>query len=148
MQNDVVVGGADSWRALAAPGKAYAVWFPGDGPIEPVIAVPSGSWRAEWTDILTGAVTVEEFTQRQWISTLHGTRRGGGVALRIVPAAGAAAPGRLGSQADSAASGPGAAELPSTYLTLEDFESYSSNEVFAKAWYKPPHGAWVRQSTP
>jgi hypothetical protein len=89
--NSVVVGGADFWSALAGPGQAYAVWFPGDGPIAPLIAVPPGEWRAEWVDILTGAVTRESFTQKSWISTLHGVRRGGGVALRVLPAAGAAA---------------------------------------------------------
>lgn len=142
-QNDVVVGGADSWRVLAAPGKAYAVWFPGEGPIEPVIAVPEGRWRAEWVDILTGAVTRESFTQTKWISTLHGTRHGGGVALCIVPESSAQPAGRLGDQGDSARASSTASPEP---LVIEDFESYSSNDDLAKHWYKPPHGAWMRQS--
>ncbi len=29
---------------------------------------------------------------------------------------------------------------------MEDFESYASNEVLARAWYKPPHGGGTRQS--
>jgi hypothetical protein len=104
--NGIVVGGADSWAALAAPGKAYAVWFPGDGPIAPVIAVSAGRGRAEWVDILTGAVTTETFTQKSWISTLHGTRRGGGVALRVFPADATQPLGVAVSQADSAFAGP------------------------------------------
>ena len=143
-QNDVIVGGADGWRALAAPGKAYAAWLPGDGPVAPVVAVPKGQWRAEWVDILTGAVTTECFTQTTWISTLHGVRRGGGVALRIVPADATQPVGRIGDQGDSAAGG--AAPATPASLVLEDFESYASSDVLAKAWYQPPHGAWMKQS--
>ncbi len=99
--NGIVVGGADSWRALAGPGRAYAVWFPGDGPIAPVIAVPPGQWRAEWVDILTGAVIEEPFTQKAWISTLHGVRRGGGAALRIFPAGSAPVSQARDSKGDS-----------------------------------------------
>jgi len=139
--NGIVVGGADSWSALAGPGKAYAVWFPGDGPIAPVLAVPTGKWRAEWVDILTGAVTTETFEEKTWISTLHGTRRGGGAALRVLPADSAQPLGRVGSQADSAAAGSAQASL-----VLEDFESYASTEDLARHWYKPPHGSWMRQS--
>lgn len=84
--NSIVVGGADSWSALAGPRQAFAVWFPGEGPIAPLIAVPPGEWRAEWVDILSGAVTRENFTQKSWISTLHGLRRGGGAAVRVFPA--------------------------------------------------------------
>lgn len=137
--NGIVVGGADGWSALAGAGKAYAVWFPGDGPIAPLIAVPPGQWRAEWVDILSGAVTTEIFTQKQWISTLHGVRRGGGVALRVFPADASQPAGRPGSQADSAVAGPAP-------LVLEDFESYANDQDLAKHWYQPPHGSWMRQS--
>ena len=136
--NGIVVGGADSWSALAGPGKAYAVWFPGDGPIAPLVAVPPGQWRAEWVDILSGALTTEIFSQKTWISTLHGTRRGGGVALRILPTDGTQPGLTPGSQGDSAVAPPA--------LVLEDFESYTSNEDLAKHWYQPPHGSWMRQS--
>lgn len=142
-QNDIVVGAADSWSALGSPGKAYAVWFPGEGAIAPLIAVPPGKWRAEWVDILTGAVTREDFTQVKWISKLHGVRKGGGVALRIFPADSTQPVGRIGNQGDSAASPSTSTPGP---LVVEDFESYPSNEDLAKHWYKPPHGGWVRQS--
>ncbi len=83
--NGVVVGGADSWSALAWTGHAYAVWFPGDGPIAPKVSLPAGTWRAEWVDILSGEVTASEISARSWITALSGTRRGGGAALRILP---------------------------------------------------------------
>jgi hypothetical protein len=140
-ENGIIVGGADGWSALAAPGIAYAAWFPGEGPIHPVVAVPPGKWRAEWVDILTGTVTSQEFTQKSWITTLAGVRRGGGVALRIVNAGQGPAVGDPGSQSASASPAP----RPDA-LMLEDFESYSSNEDLAKHWYKPPHGAWMQQS--
>lgn len=137
--NDIVVGGADSWRALAAPGEAYAVWFPGDGPVAPLVALPPGRWRAEWVDILSGSVTAFDFAQENWVTPLKGQRRGGGVGLRIRPADGTARSQTGGTQADSAA--PEAA-----FLVLEDFESYASNEDLAKQWHKPPHGAWMHQA--
>jgi len=55
--NGVVVGGADSWNALAWTDHAYAAWFPGDGPIAPKVNIPKGDWRVEWVDILSGEVT-------------------------------------------------------------------------------------------
>jgi hypothetical protein len=33
-----------------------------------------------------------------------------------------------------------------TRVVVEDFESYSSDEQLAKAWYKPPHGGGTHQS--
>jgi hypothetical protein len=91
--NGIVVGGADSWRALGGQGKAFAVWFPGDGPITPLVTVSPGVWRADWVDILTGAMVSKTFTQKDdsW-ATLNGERRGGGVALRLF---------KLGAPADS-----------------------------------------------
>ena len=79
----VVVGGADSWAALAQAGRAWAVWFPGDGPIEPSLALGPGRYRAEWVDILTGAVTTRQIEADNWITTIPGVRRGGGAALRV-----------------------------------------------------------------
>ena len=82
--NGVVVGGADSWNALAWTDHAYAIWFPGEGPIIPKVTLPKGNWRVEWVDILSGEVTASIVTPKSWITTLNGTRRGGGVALRIL----------------------------------------------------------------
>jgi hypothetical protein len=82
--NSVVVGGADSWDVLASAERAYAVWFPGEGPIRPMLALPAGAWLADWVDILSGEVTSQTFAAKSWVTTLAGTRRGGGVALRIL----------------------------------------------------------------
>lgn len=82
--NGVVVGGADSWSALARTDHAYAIWFPGEGPIAPKVTIPKGDWRVEWVDILSGKITSSVVTPKSWITTLNGTRRGGGAALRIL----------------------------------------------------------------
>lgn len=84
--NTAVVGGAESWSVLAWPGNAYAVWLPGEGPVSPMMALPEGHWRVEWVDILSGSVTAHDIVVREWGITLTGTRRGGGVALRILRA--------------------------------------------------------------
>ena len=88
-----VVGGADAWRALAAPGDAYAVWLPGAGPVEVRLALPPGEWRFEWVDILTGAVTAQTARHDSWATKVRGERRGGGAALRVFRV-GAAGPAR------------------------------------------------------
>jgi len=82
--NGVVVGGADSWSALARTDHAYAIWFPGEGPIAPKVTIPKGDWRVEWVDILSGELSSSVVTPKSWITTLNGNRRGGGVALRIL----------------------------------------------------------------
>jgi len=90
--NSVVVGGADEWRALTWDGHAYAIWFPGDGPIEPRLLLPAGNWRFEWVDILSGKVATEVDRSAEWVRVVHGMRGGGGVPLRIFPDESAAVP--------------------------------------------------------
>ncbi|MFN8094725.1 MAG: hypothetical protein U0599_21330 [Vicinamibacteria bacterium] len=82
----VVVGGADSWRALAAPGEAYAFWLPGCGPVEVALALPPGEWRFDWVDPLTGEVTSRTARHESWVTKARGYRRGGGAALRVTRA--------------------------------------------------------------
>lgn len=89
----LVVGGADGWRALGAPGEAYAVWLPGAGPVEVALALPAGEWRFEWVDILTGEVTAQSARHECWATKVRGERRGGGAALRVFRV-GAAGPAR------------------------------------------------------
>jgi len=72
----VVVGGAEQWRALACPGEACAVWLPGDGHAELMLAVPPGEWRFERVDVLTGAVTAETSRHDSWARKVRGVRRG------------------------------------------------------------------------
>jgi len=53
-----VVGGLPNQAtayALVRPGRAYAVYISGcNGPVEPVVELPAGSWRAIWIDTKTG----------------------------------------------------------------------------------------------
>ncbi len=86
----VVVGGADSWRALAAPGEAYAFWLPGCGPLQVALALPPGAWRYDWVDPVTGAVTSQVARHESWVTKVRGERHGGGVALRVTRAGAAA----------------------------------------------------------
>lgn len=82
--NSIVVGGADHWHALAWADHAYALWFPGEGPIAPKVTLPKGDWRAEWVDLLSGETTSVKLSPRSWVTSLNGTRRGGGAAVRIL----------------------------------------------------------------
>jgi hypothetical protein len=81
--NSVVVGGADSWNALVWTDHVYAIWFPGEGSITPMLALSAGTWRADWIDILSGDSTSQTITAKSWVTTLTGVRRGGGAVLRI-----------------------------------------------------------------
>lgn len=47
-------------RALAEPGKQYAVYFAGGPAAKPTLALPAGAYRAEWVDPLTGEVLKAE----------------------------------------------------------------------------------------
>ena len=100
--NSVVVGGADSWVALASPGEAVAVWFPGSGPVDVLLNLPAGEWTYEWVDILTGAITKQVASHTAWVAQAHGERHAGGAALRITRAGALPAPGARVAQAGSA----------------------------------------------
>lgn len=117
--NSVVVGGVDQWRALGSSGRAYAIWFPGDGPVEPLLCLTPGEWKFEWVDILTGAITSEILHHDSWVRKIRGERRGGGAALRI------------------------SRVFP---VSVEDFEFYASNKELAAQWYNVWHGGVMRQS--
>jgi len=64
--NAVIKGGVPAGgaaRALAEPGKAYAVYVRGSGRAELLLAVPAGRYRAEWVNTHTGAVEKAEGLQ-------------------------------------------------------------------------------------
>jgi hypothetical protein len=108
--NSVVVGGADSWVALASPGEALAIWFPGSGAVDALINLPAGEWNYEWVDILTGTITRQVASHTAWVAQVHGERQGGGVALRITRTAPLAASASRVGQAGSATGAPLAPE--------------------------------------
>ena len=128
--SSIVVGGADSWTALASPGEAYAVWFPGSGPIDPLINLPAGEWSYEWVDILTGAITRRVASHSSWVAKAHGERRGGGVALRITRADQAPVPGAHVAQEGSAGATGGALSAGRA-VEAADFVAKSSKALRA-----------------
>ena len=60
-------------QALSTPGRVYAIYLTGDGPVELKLALPAGSWSAEWMDPKTGTVLQRaEFKTGSGPSTLLG----------------------------------------------------------------------------
>jgi hypothetical protein len=47
-------------RVLADPGKAYAVYVLGGNAAELSLKLPAGTYRAEWINTRTGAITATE----------------------------------------------------------------------------------------
>jgi hypothetical protein len=71
-------------RVLAEPGKAYAIYVKGGTRAELVLALPAGSYRAEWLNTQTGKIdSHEEFTHGQGKKTLRSPAYVDDVALRI-----------------------------------------------------------------
>jgi mannan endo-1,4-beta-mannosidase len=44
------------------------------------------------------------------------------------------------------ASAPASQAIPTKVVIVDDFESYTTDQQLAKAWYKPPHGGGTRQT--
>jgi hypothetical protein len=61
--NSVIKGGVPekgrAW-ALVEPGRAYAIYVVGRGPVELTLELPSGVFRAEWINTLDGSLDREE----------------------------------------------------------------------------------------
>jgi len=75
-------GGA--W-ALVEPGRAYAVYVRGRGPINLAVALPAGSYQAEWVDTKTGRIAkTEALDHDHGEKTLRSPDFSEDVALRIV----------------------------------------------------------------
>ncbi len=72
-------------HALSWPGKVYAIFYPGDGPLTTSVNVPKGRWIAEWIDIETANVEHRESLEvTRWATTLSPSqRRNGGRVLRL-----------------------------------------------------------------
>jgi len=58
-------------RVLSAPGRVYAIYFDGNGPVDATLDLPAGEYRAEWINTVTGDVEKTE--------GIHGN--GAGIAL-------------------------------------------------------------------
>jgi hypothetical protein len=71
-------------RALAEPGKAYALYILGGTKAELIFNLPAGSYKAEWLDTKTGRVSGEEsFDHSGGDRTLVSTKYAEDIALRI-----------------------------------------------------------------
>jgi hypothetical protein len=81
--NSMVIGGPDSWLGLSDPGETYAVWFPGTGSFSVQLVIPKGTWKYEWTDILSGEVRTTVDFHDTWAVQKQGVRNGGGAVLKI-----------------------------------------------------------------
>ena len=46
--------------ALVEPGRAYAIYLVGRGPVELTLELPAGVFRAEWINTLSGSLEREE----------------------------------------------------------------------------------------
>lgn len=83
----VVVGGLPekaSAYALARTGRAYAIYASGcDGPVDLVVSLPPGSWRAVWVDTKSGQTTAERFTHDGGGKTLRSPTFKTDIALQI-----------------------------------------------------------------
>jgi hypothetical protein len=74
-------------RALAQPGKAYAVYVRGGTRADLVLDLPAGKWRAEWVNTKTGAADKAEVLDHAGGDrTVASPPYEQDVALRVVPA--------------------------------------------------------------
>jgi hypothetical protein len=75
-------------RALGQPGRAYAVYLNGGTQADLVLDLPGGSYRAEWIDPRTGALTrAEAFDHEGGSRTLRSPAYRQEVALRLLAVA-------------------------------------------------------------
>jgi hypothetical protein len=82
---DLVVAAPGAYvRCLAAPGSAYALYVAGDGDTTLTLDLPVGRYRAEWVDVLTGAVVESSALDRQGgPASLHSPAYDTDIALRL-----------------------------------------------------------------
>ena len=71
--------------ALSNAGKEFAIYLDGNGPAELTVALPAGTYAAEWVNVKTGAVEEkDEFQHAGGPRVLHASAFTDGIALRIV----------------------------------------------------------------
>jgi hypothetical protein len=75
-------------RALSVPGREYAVYLDGDGPVEVTFELPAGEYSGEWTNTVTGIVEkAERFRHPGGERVLGAPDFQKGIALRLNRAA-------------------------------------------------------------
>ncbi|MGB7280930.1 MAG: hypothetical protein WBE13_01610 [Candidatus Acidiferrum sp.] len=71
-------------RVLSNPGKEYALYLDGKGPVELTLVLPPGSYFAEWVDVLTGNIEEREaFRHKGGERILNSPAFQNGIALRL-----------------------------------------------------------------
>jgi len=76
--------GASS-RVLSDPGREYAMYLDGDGPVGLQLDLPAGNYSAEWINVGTGSTErIENLHHAGGLKVLTAPKFKGGIALRIV----------------------------------------------------------------
>ena len=71
-------------RALSVPGRLYAMYFDGSGPIAVTLDLPAGAYSGDWINTQTGSVErAEKFRHRGGPLTLQTPAFQDGIALRL-----------------------------------------------------------------
>jgi hypothetical protein len=71
-------------RALANPGREYAIYFDGNGPTKALLDLPAGSYSAEWINVRTGAIDrSEKIESKGAVTQLESFEFTNGIALRL-----------------------------------------------------------------
>lgn len=80
-------GGAYA-RALSNPGRVYAIYFDGDGPVKVTLDLPAGEYSGEWMNTKTGATQrIDRFQHRGGDKILEAPSFDKGIALHLERAA-------------------------------------------------------------
>jgi hypothetical protein len=76
-------------RVLSSPGREYAVYLDGSGPVEITLDLPAGEYSGQWLNPMTGQVEqVNKFLHRGGDKALRTPEFLGGIALRLKRAVG------------------------------------------------------------
>ncbi len=71
-------------HALSNPGKQYAIYLDGNGPVELLLDLPPGTYSSEWLNVATGKIDqLETFIHHGGPKTLNSPAFQNGLALRL-----------------------------------------------------------------
>jgi hypothetical protein len=71
-------------RVLSIPGREYALYLDGDGPVDVTFELPGGEYAGDWMDTKTGSTaTIQSFRHPGGQKVLHAPEFRNGIALRL-----------------------------------------------------------------
>ena len=71
-------------RVLSNPGKEYAIYLDGNGPVDLTLELPPGNYSSEWLNVATGNIEqLEQFTHKGGAKILQSPAFQNGIALRL-----------------------------------------------------------------